>query len=584
MRAADILELLPSELDWMVLFRLSAISSLATESEVRSMFRLPINVDLDPVSHIVLSSQGHLIASLNQSALWRIDEDELTELPPPRTSLLGAHRALFDNLDPNKADCLAFGKTSAPRPVILHIEMKADEGHATAIFHRQPSCRDYALLKAIGVEYLGGHWTDAGFVASFRNRLSFHLHAALLSGYTRPGNCNRFFLNHGEIDTKVQSGLAQACLARTEWAREKSFETARELARQACAQEVAMTCYPPPPRMPFPRGDLVPLGFLLNALAHDPQKKAEKERIALREKLWAAKRGPLWAFHTDRLVTCTDSALVLLGIQDRESIEALECFTDGNGAYFPQLWAPLPEPDRLVMTTANAHWCQADFATTCLVRSLRKGAGLSTVTPLEYLQTHFEVRSGLFFANPYLTDWALASALSADTGAAEVKDRLRKEILASRNSDYSFGAYDVAFSTSLAILALAALGCRGRLLRLSQLALIEMMDSANGIWPECTPFYSSKKVSDPEAKRPMAPDRICSRSQVIDVNGSIHELCWYVDTYRIISTAVALMALGEACDVLEEGPDLSRDEPVNKSYRCGSQAEYVAEVALHPYV
>jgi hypothetical protein len=582
--ATDILSSLSAELDWVVWFKLSAIHYLVCDSQIRAMFRLPAGLDLGPVGHVVLSSQGHMVAPLAQSTLLQINEGTLTEVPRTRTSLLSTHRALFESLQPDEADCFAFGTTNRERPVTLKLVVEDGVGHARAIFYRQPSEHNYALLKAIGVEYMGGHWADVGFIALFRNRLFHHLDAASLANYGRAGNCNRFFLNHGEIDNKVERGLVRACEERTEWAKEKGLGAARELAQRSCGEQLAMTCQPPPPRTPFPRGDLVPLGFLLNSLTKDSRNEGENERGALREKLGGAKRGAFWAFHTNTLVTSTDSALVLQGMPDRENIQALECFSDGHGAYFPQLWSHTPEPGRMRVSIANAHWCQADFATTCLVRALRRQAGLPTVTPLEYLENHFQVRSGLFFANPYLTDWALACAVATDSGAKALRDRLLKEILVSRNADYSFGSYDIALSTSLAILALAALGCRGRLLRLSQLSLAEMIDPARGTWPECTPFYSTKKVPDQECRDSQPPGRARLSSQLIHVNGGIHELCWYIDTYRIISTAVAVMALAETCDVRRQDTDLGAGECKNKRYGCGSHAEYVAEFALHPYV
>src|SRR6185437_1801638 len=140
----------------------------------------------------------------------------------------------------------------------------------------------------------------------------------------------------------------------------------------------------------------------------------------------------------------------------------------------------------------------------------------------------------LYFANPYLTDWAFAEAIRFDASADELKARLLDELLASSNEDFSFGQYDVPLSTSLAILTMGALGSRGRTMRMAQLRLLEMIESS-GTWPESTPFYSTCLL-----KAPVPPS-----SQLIEVNGSSYELSLYRDKHRMIGTALAAEALAE---------------------------------------
>jgi hypothetical protein len=567
----------------MVLFKLSAIRRWVPDSEMNDMFHFPKQVDLAPCSHVVLSSHGRFLAPLERPTLLVLNEGSLQQVTRIAATLLDRYRVLFETFEPEAADCLGFAKKTAGEPVLLHLTVKDDYGYAKALFHREPSGHNYELLRAVGVEYLNGQATEAGFAACFRNRLSGHLHAASLAGFSRTSNCNRFFFNHGEIDATVESGLLQAARSRVEWAKTRSLDAARKLAGEASRDMLAMSCQPPPPQRCFWYGDLVPLGFLLNALRRNSANCLEDDSAALREKLLAARRGHLWGFHTNKLVTATDSALVLQGLQDGQGIEALERFSNGHGAYYPQLWSQTKEPDRMRISPAKAHWCQPDFATTCLVRGLRAQAGLVTLTPIAYLTEHFETRSGLFFANPYLMDWALASALYADADAQRLTRRLLEEILASMNKDYSFGVYDMAFSTSMAILALAALGCRGRLLRLAQLSLLEMMDPVHGTWPACTPFYSSKQVPLQIRGEPEGTGTVHPSAQLVDVDGVLHELWLYVDTHRIISTAVAVMALHEDCDARHKDEPPGGGIEKHPRYRCTSHAEYIAEFALPCY-
>jgi hypothetical protein len=581
----SILNSLPAQLEWVVLFRLSTIRRWVPDPQMGEMFHLPKHVDLKPCSHIVLSSQGRFLAPLKQSTLLLLNESSLREVSRLEATLLDRHRSLFESFEPDAADCLGFAQKTAAGPVLLHLTVKDGDGYAKVLFHREPSGHNYELLRAVGIEYLTGEPTDAGFVALFRNRLFAHLHAASLAGFSRTANCNRFFFNHGEIDANIESGLLQAAHCRVESAKGRGLQAGRELAREASRKTLAMTCQPPPPRNCFSYGDLVPLGFLLNALRRNSPTGIEDVCVGLREKLLGARQGLLWGFHTNKLVTATDSVLVLQGLQDGQGIEALERFSDGHGAYYPQLWSQTKETDRMVISQAKAHWCQPDFATTCLVRGLRAQAGFVTLTPIEYLAEHFETRSGLFFANPYLMDWALACALSADADAQQLRCRLLEEILASMNKDYSFGAYDVALSTGLAILALAALGRRGRLLRMVQLRLLEMMDSVHGTWPVCTPFYSTKRVSlQHRGGNPEATDTMDTSAQIVDVNGTLHELWLYLDTHRIISTAVAVMALSEDCDAQHRYETFGDGREKHERYRCTNHAEYVAEFALRSYV
>jgi len=580
-KEADILNSLPAEIEWLVFFRISALAPLADERNLKTMFRLPVDLDLTPLSYVVLTSHGRYLAPHSGKDLLLIGETGIQSASAPAISLLYRHRSFIESFSPDGADCFAFGGASSGEPVMLHIVVKNSEGIAKARFRRIPSCRNYAFLAAIGVEYLGGQSTRVGFVAFFRNRLSTHFQAGTLADYSRTGNCNRFFLNHGEIDDKIERGLNQAAQDRIDCTRGKGLRVARELAERACRQELAMTCQPPPPRKEFPRGDLVPLGFLLCALSQDSSEDNSLALNALRDKLAEARQGALWGFHTGRLVTSTDSVLILQAMPDQQGIEALELFSDGRGGYFPQLWSAARKRHRMAIGAANAHWCQADF---CLVRALRARAGLSSRTSSEYLERHFACRSGLFFANPYLTDWALALALAQDSGEIEIRRRLRDEILASTNADYSFGTYDQALSTSFAILALAELGYCGNWLRLAQLRLLEMVEPIRGYWPQSIPFYSTRRLATRPSSTSFGSNSDDRVDQIIHVNGNAYEVWWYRDSHSLVSTSAAVMALGVPSHLRGDETLSTTGIERHERYGCQSPLEYVTRFALPPYV
>ena len=162
---------------------------------------------------------------------------------------------------------------------------------------------------------------------------------------------------------------------RLDLARERGREAVASLAREACLTSLPLTCRPPPPAEPFAYGDLVPLGFLLRAVNADAHHAPAVGRD-LEDLLRARRQGLLWPYHTGTLVTCIDSALVLQGLGDPAGVEALEIFADGRGGYFPQLCSEEPERGKMVVTPRNRHWCQPEYATTCLVAALRAHNGL----------------------------------------------------------------------------------------------------------------------------------------------------------------------------------------------------------------
>jgi hypothetical protein len=563
MTPVQVLQKLPASLEWMVMFRLEAIRSVAPDAQIREMYFLPPELDLVPFSHVVLSSAGRFLAPSEGERLSLAFGSRLIPFAIPGPSLFDRHEIRLTTLPADEADCLGLGTKPPLPPVLLHLRLEDGWGQARALFQREPGRQHYELLKAVGVEYEGGEAHNGGFLARFRNRLPTHIEAGALGGFARTHHCNEFFLRHGEIDRELETGLLSAARDRVAAGRRRALAACAELARRACDSPMPMRCYPPPPEQPFPYGDLVPLGFLLRALPQNEQ---------LRHKLLDCRQGPLWAFHTGRLVTATDSVLILQGLEEPQSVEALEQFSDGHGAYYPQLSAETPQPGRMWSVPANRHWRQPDFATTCLVRAVRARAGMTAVTPLALIEDWLDRRAGLYFANPYLVDWVTAEAIRTD-GTLELKHRLISEILASRNNDHSFGDFDIALSTSFAILALQAAGYRGRPLLLAQLRLLDWRD-AGGLWPESTPFYSTFAA-------PLQPGEPTS-PQHLEMSDSIHELSLYRDEHRIIGTAAAALALSaESSEETAEPPVPAAPHP---RYRCGGHAGYVRQFALPPYL
>jgi hypothetical protein len=497
MLVSEILHSLPGSLEWMVLFNLSTIRSSIVDTSVKRMFFLPESTELNLYSHVVLTSMGPLLAT--QGASMFINPHWNLGFAAEKTTW-SLFRRFHDRLDlftVDEADCLGVGERPPYPPVVLHVIINSGYGEASAVFQQHPSLSHYELLRAVGVEFLGGSQRGPYYLAHYRNYLPAHILAGELADFTRAGHCTLFFLRHGSIDGELERGLINACKDKISWARERAFTAVEQLAKEACQGSMALTCQPPPPAKPFAFGDVVPLGFMLKALnlkiSADPIPVGLSIHKRLRDFLERTRQGHLWSYHTGGLVTSTDSTLVLQAFNDPPGVEALEIFGDGRGGYYPQLFSDKKEPAKMVADYSNYHWCQPDYATTCLVSGLRRAAGLEMKTSEDYLASGFENRSGLYFANPYMVDWALASALAGDASADTLKEKLVDEIVASMNEDYSFGLFDVPLSSAFAILSLAALGFRGRLLRAVQLRLLDFIEP-EGTFPSATPFYSTLAI------------------------------------------------------------------------------------------
>lgn len=363
----------------------------------------------------------------------------------------------------------------------------------------------------------------------------------------------------------------------------RCFNMLMTLAQEACQRSMPMICIPPAPRTPFPYGDLVPLGFLLKALRHfTDQDGAAAQIAALEALLHEKKQGELWAFHTSRLITSTDSALILLGLTDVKAVEALEMFYDERNGYYPQLWSQEPRPNAMQFAGSVKHWCQTDYATTCLVRWHRIRHGLTPHTSLAYLAEGFEHRSGLYFANPYLVDWALALAIQRDAQADELRSRLLREVCASQNSDASFGKFDPLLSTALAILTFAALDYQGERILQAQRWLADEIDRRPT--PEAPlPFYSSEMLdADPLSFSALLQLKALNGERVAAVGGAYHAISYYEDRTLIIVSALTALALGVAARNSAEA--LFDNQGSHPRYQCSTQAEYIARFALPPYI
>ena len=573
----DLLRAFPAEIGWLVAFRLQAILPHAAGAvPAEAIFLLePGRLHRDDAYAVLTASGRYLVDAAGATRPGDAAAPPLRP-PPPGAGLADRHAELLALVEAGSADCVGFGQVEGHGPVAMAVTIQAGRGSARAAFARPPSCRHFELLPAVGVDHLGQETVGDRTLVRFENRLPEHLLAGVVSAFARTHHCNLFFLRHGEIDPPLEKGLIEAGEARLRLAVRVLQATAVRAALDARSGDRAMTCLPPPPQAPFPYGDLVPLGLLLRALRRFPDDKAiDAGAQLLQRHLDRRRQGKLWSFHSGGLPTATDSALILLGHGDRDAIAALEAFA-APGGVLPQLADAEGTAGRMRAAPENAHWRQPDLGTTCLVRWLQREAGLPVTVPLGAVTDAADRRAGLYFANPYLVDWCLAEAIRDEPDAAALRERLAAEIAASANPDFSFGRYDLALSTALAILALAALGHRGRLLRAAQLRLLREVDGATA-GPPARPFYYTFAMAGAADRLPMP---VQGR---IAVGGQLHDLHLLEDTYRHLTVAALLLALDQPCDpAVADLPPPERT--AHGRYACASVVDYVRDYALPRYL
>jgi hypothetical protein len=566
---------LPLAVEWAVVFRAESLFKLISPSQCSVMLGVPVEAEFSKCVAVALTSLGKCLAfDARESWTWP------SSAPRDHSGATVAERlapqlALLSSVE--NADCVGFGQLPGLSFVVMALTIDpAGVAMAEALFDQPPPERGYDLLPAIGVHPQGGEWRGGQWCARFTNRLGDHLRSAELADFSRTAHCNFFFLNHGRVDDRLESGLLAAAASRIQHGLRTAAASAVESILTARRTPLAMTCVPPAPQSPYPCGDVVPFGLLLYALRSIPNSTAAvKAACTLADRFLDGHRaGDLWSFHHGRLPTATDSALVLLGRRSRQAIAALEAFSGGEGGYLPQLSSDEGDALHMRREEATNHWRQPDFVTTCLVRALHRSAGLPPRTPVSWLAARFDRRAGLFFANPYLVDWALALAIAGDESAARQRETLTAEILESRNADGSFGRFDQSLSTAAAITALAELGHRSRAICVAQLQLLGRLE-AQGHGPATTPFFSSRCLPS-DASHGVVPGR-----GIIAVGTGWHAVSLYEDTHRMVLHAFVTVALQASSDPSESVALSAAPHP---RYLAATSSAYIEGFALPPYV
>lgn len=573
MLVSTILRKLPESLEWMVLFDIAAVRTVADDRLMKEMYFIDQGIDLAPFSHVVLTSMGRYLSPMGETGNFIHGETSEPWPGDQGPSLYDRFSKQIGLFPVDQAHSFALGQLPSYEPVVLHIEIHDGIAHARTLFSKNPSHQHYELLQAVGARYVATEPRRGGLcVVHFQNRLPEHFNAAMLSHFSRTSNCNQLFLLHGNIDAELEAGLLESSEKRIRWKRSVAFQGLEALTGRALAQAMPMLWEAPPPQEPVYFGDVDPLAIALAALRLHPESALCEQ---LEQRLNKEKLRGLWSFQSNDLETSMDSTLVLLALNDKEAVLELERFNDGNGGYVPQLWAAAASPGKMLFEPEKRHWCQADYATTCFVAAQRKKTGLPPIpATVRFIREGFSSRSGLYYANPYFVDWAVAQAIAGDEDSKDLREQLLGEILSSINEDYTFGRYDRPLSTALAILALDALGYHGRVLRAAQLALTYGFDE-KGLLPVTKPFYSSLIVDSAEK----GPKNVSVRGYTLGIH-------YHVDAHRMVGTALAALALSVPRMKDEPDKDAFNKPPHDPPprYACADHIEYVSRFALPRYL
>jgi hypothetical protein len=359
----------------------------------------------------------------------------------------------------------------------------------------------------------------------------------------------------------------------------------RRWVEQGGLREPPLSCVPPFRPASAPYGDVVPAALALGALdgRHGCESAAESLRCHLQER----RCGDLYPFQRGGLPEAVDTGLVLLGHDDPAAARALQAFADGRGGYEAQRSDAVAAPGVMARTVVNRLWCQADFATTCLVVAHRSAAGLDSPGAQAWLAARVETRGGLFFANPFWTDWFLALALAAEAGTEDLRALVAGEVLASALADGAFGSYDVALSTALALLALDALGVSDPRVERARTRLGELQQR-DGWWPAAAPFSSC--LETPSERLPAAvATRLALREragELVRVGGRVFGVTWWRERLAVVTTALCIRAIGpvrvRATGIARRTRSAPR--PLHRRYLCRDAVDYIARDALPPYV
>jgi hypothetical protein len=551
-----------------VAFHLPTIRTVASDEQVRGMYFLPEEIDLDSIEAIAMAPGG--------TAFLR--RDGRVQLPPQCPEACAHSPTLFEVHAPDfrwlghlGALCIGVGRLEPLPPVTLALNFEDGFARGATLFSSPPCGKALELLAAIGVRLLGERFlTDGRVLVRLENRLAAHFDAAALSQYRRTLNCNLFFLSHGNATGEIEEGLEAASRVRIAAGRARLAQAVIDLSNEALEKRLSLRMRAPGTRETEPYGDLVPMGFLGMALRRiadqgGPLADAAAQRLLqVQAYLRMHQTAGLWGYARNCIPTSTDTALVCLaGLFP--NFEVLERLRGTDGGFRPQWVTEKGGPFSMKRSPATRHWEEEDVPTTAFLEALRLDAGLEAKTDAKWFLDRSARWGGLFFTPPTLGLWALARiaarlALEQSGGhrprhsrvdekqthdpySALLCGTIRETLARLRNIEGGFGRFDPVLHNSFAVLAIEELGLLDRTTAVAQLRLLDAWEAPRGVE---TPFYSTLLFASPQA---VGDDSLRnSRPGSDSPSWRQHQVTLYEDPSRLIVTAVAALALQVEAD------------------------------------
>lgn len=518
---------LPDNINGFTYFNLIAIRDYYNDSIINAMFLLNPNFSVAEAIAVILSSNGTYLVYMNES-IYNYDyqcfadevENSLYNKMYPKVL------KLFGNV--RRIDVLGYlndSRTAITGDTYLSVKIEDGIGFAIAVFEEMPSILKYELLEVVGVFYERMDTNSKYYFVYYTNIFSIHIDSGIINNFNSTANCINFFLYGGTINELLETSLRHKIRIYASLAAEKGIDfvyndiQARNLTYSPIITINSSSGFSER------KGNVAPYGIVLEVL-----KDYNKNYTKLEAYLLQLQQDDLWPYHQGFISTSIDSTLVFGAIMNETSINILKIFMKNSGGFLGQL-NDTSSPYSMNSTLKVQFWCQEDYGTTASSYYFLNQIGEANQTTLTYLKSNFEKRSSLWIANPFYIDYLTARVLVNQSDTDDILLNLTKSILSQKNSDGTWGSYDLELSTAFAILALETLNYTGYEVDLARYKLT-LMQNSDGSWNSSNLYYWATYLGQ-NTTSPLN----------LYINDHYFEYFLCEDIDRIITTSFVLFAL-----------------------------------------
>ncbi|MHA1144016.1 MAG: hypothetical protein ACTSRW_04705 [Candidatus Helarchaeota archaeon] len=366
--------------------------------------------------------------------------------------------------------------------------------HAFGAFKYQPNLQNYQILETVGVYYKGSAISNGWYYVYYDNNVYIHaVDSGTLTEYTRRPFCGGFFEQAGGISGALEESLRNVTRMRAELAAIKGIDfLSNNISQRNFSTDYLLLVHKIALGSTELMCNVAPYGSILKVLDYFNKTdiKYNESTHSLREWLLSTEVDLLYPMDTDSMCTAFDSATVFEGLAKNDSVNQTQVFRQADGGYIAQLNDSSYPNYSMDVYPWNEHWMLEDYGTTAMVYYFLDSFGYQNDTTVQYLIDNFENRSSMFIANPYYIDYLTARVLINQNGTNALMNSLLNDLLQKRNSDGTWGQYDVTLSTAFALLALKAMNYEGIEIDIGKLKLLQQQN-VDGSWDASTLWYST---------------------------------------------------------------------------------------------